>query len=234
MSVISFLINNLRYILFNITGFIFVFIVLYKTVGIRYKLSTTIFVYTLLWVYRCFVFSVFIVNYLSDIYENELWYRNLLNISNIFVTVLGIIYVKILFKGNLLKNLLLFIGAELGMTFLLRVITFGISLFWPSYDNQAMINHFEIQDLLIPFFILMAGLLFWIYGDRFSASFRNWEPAHPVLLQLVLGSYLIFGMFTNLALAVIDNFEKNGFIIYYGLMILMLFSYYWFDYYRMT
>ncbi len=234
MSVISFLINNLRYILFNSSGFIFVFIILYKTVGIRHKLSTTVFAYALLWFFRCFVFSMFIVNYLSDIYDNELWYHNLLNASNILVTVMGILFIKILFKGNLSKNLLLFIGAELGVTFLLRVITFGISLFCPSYDNQAMINHFEIQDWFIPFFIFLACFLFWRYGGPFSDLYRDWEPTHPVLLQVVLGSYMVFGIFTNLALALIDNFEEKGFIIFYASMIIILLLYYWVDYYHLT
>ena len=234
MSMISFLINNLRYILFNSFGFIFVFIILYKTVGIRYKLSTTIFWYTLLWLFRCFVFSMFIVNYLSDIYGNELLYHILLNASNIFVTVLGILFVRFLFKGNLQKNLLLFIGAELGVTFLLRVITFGISLFWPSYDNQAMINHFEMQDLLIPVFITLAGVLFLRYGDQISAEYRKWKPAHTVLLQVVLGSYFILGCFTNVALALSNSFEERGFIIFYAMMIIIFLLYCWIDYYHLT
>lgn len=234
MSVIMFLMNNLRFILFNLSGVLAAFIILSKVAGIRYKLSTTVLVFILLWIFRCFVFALFIINYLSNIYGEELWYHNLLYVVNIIVIVLGILYVKFLFKGNLAKNLLLFIGIELGLIVFSRVITYIMSLIWPSYDYQEMMNHSEIQDLIIPFLIIISCFVFLRHGERFFDNYRNWEPAHPFVLQLVLGSYLIFGIFTNLAMALIDNFEEKAFIIFYTSMIIMLSLYYWFDYYRLT
>ncbi len=234
MSVVMFLINNLRFIIINLSGFLVVFIMLYKTAGIRYKLSITLPILTFLWVFRCFVFSLFIVNYLSGIYGEKLWYHNLLNAASIFVTVLGVYFIRILFKGSLIKNLLLFIGSELIMILYLRFITHVIKMVWPSYNYQQMMNHFEIQDLIIPVFVLLLILVLLKYGDWIFESYRNWKPAHPTILQMMIGSYLVFGIFTNLAMALIDNFEEKGFIIFYSLMIIILSGYFWFDYYHLT
>lgn len=232
MSLLSFLANNLRFLIFNTSGFIFVFIMLYRTAGIRFRLSVTLYVYVLLWVFRCFGVTMFIVNYLGNRYGEELWYNILLCTVNILVSVLGVVYIRILFQGSLSKNLLLFIGTEIALTVWMRIFAYGLSLIWPSYDYQLMLNHFEIQDLLLLVFF---GLLIWLlarYGHPFFEVYRRWEPAHPVLLNTVIVCYLIFGNLTSVALALNDSFERQGFMVFYAMMVIILVVYYWVDFYH--
>lgn len=213
------IINHPSSLLISLFGMILIYYVLYKTADFRYGPSISLMIMVLLWSFRYFGYGIYVSKYLSRKYSEEEWFLNLTSILSMLIVFLGIFLIALIYKGNLLKNLLMTSLSEIfvSMIFLMPGAILSKD---PHLERSFMRNS---RTPLEIFFIILIFILCFFAVNRIEPlleRYRNWEPKHPVFLTGLLALYYIFGMISNIRFAMVGG--KTHALLFVPLVILIL------------
>lgn len=230
MAILNYILLHLRLVLFSGSGFFVIFLLLYLVGGFKYSFLPTITALFTIWVLRYFVMTLYISYYLGSLYQGERWYFWLFQAANIFNSLFGVLTLKILIEGKVAKNILIVGMVEMSFTvfmFVPMLILNGLLGNGYSLTEQGFLNPIDIYIPIVTVFIV-----FWIlrFGEPVIERYREWEPKHPVLLNIMITIYLLVGFLSNYRVVITRGNVGFAIILVLALIILI---YFWYDYLHM-
>ena len=229
-NMMSFLMDNLRGVIFAAGGLAAVFIILSWTAGLKYgkKWSAAVYFLTLV-PFRIFFMQMFVQTYLGSLYKGRDWYAVLLLTTDLTVILIGILVIRVLFRGSLRKNLFTELLIEIGFVFLIDLPLHFLFIRFLGHEEKT-ITEFEVYDLIIPFWMSIILLIIFIWGKPVLRRYRNWEVRYPLLLDFCLVIYFGLSVISNIAMVM--NGGYRNYLIYTAAMA-AVFSYLWYDHFHL-
>ena len=223
MSLLIFLLNNMKSFFPSFFGFFTIFYMFEKTVGLRFGKKSSLLVWLLLWFWRYFWITLYISIFLGGKYAGQDWYERkiiFLIVLNIWV---GIVMFACVFKGDLLKKLMVELVFE---TLLSTIYSVGIMVLFPGTtpDKVGMSMGWDPRDLLLGLWCLAFCVIFVRQNIPFIRRFMAWNPRYPFFLVLFLTAYYIMGIASNMHFALNKG---NGMINLVTFCLIISLSYLW-------
>ena len=213
------IINHPSSLLISLFGMSLIYYMLYKTADFRYGPSISVMVMTLLWSLRYFGFGIYVSKYLSRKYSEEEWFLNLTGILSLLVVFLGIFLIALIYKGNLLKNLLITGLSEIFVS-MIFLMPGAILSKEPHLERSFMRNSRTPLEIILIILLFILCFFAVIKIEPLLERYRNWEPKHPVVLTVLLALYYVIGMISNIRYAMAGG--KTHALLFIPLVILIL------------
>lgn len=221
-EIFKFLLDNIRLILFAVSGLFSLFAIIGKTFGLRYSFLRTLMVFLGMMFFRTFGFNLFYSIYLGSIYSEEEWYGVVLFMLSVLSVLIGIVCIAILFKGNLLKLLLLESVLEILITFIISLVIMASDLLFCGQIHPDYMSRAHIYDLVIPlvgvaFYLILTRRYHWILQ-----RYADWKIRYPAPLVVAIVLFYLFGMGSNMNYAF--NQGDRGSVFMIGITIILTFT----------
>ena len=226
LSILHYLLLNSRMILFTLFGLTTVFLIVGRISGLRFGWKHSLLAWLLFWCVRFLGFTLYISTYLPVQYSEETWFQWVFIIASLFNIVLGVFIIWLFFGGDLRKNLRLWLLMEILVS---AAGLFPVVLVWG--DAHIMNKPFNFHDPR-EFFIFIYYPLFMIgiwkllnLTESWLDRFRNWQPGHTIIVDLVIGLYFTMGFFSNIGFVLTrGNVGMLGFSILAAIFLYILWA----------
>ena len=106
LPLLGYILNHLRTLQISLIGFFVIYFILERTAGLRYGRAFSLFLWSLVWMYRYFGVSLYVSTYLARDHMGDLWFEEFLLLLMLINIGIGISAIALVFKGNLQKNLI--------------------------------------------------------------------------------------------------------------------------------
>jgi len=213
------ILHNPSSLLISLFGMFVVYYLVYRTSSFRFGPAISVLVMAILWLLRYFGFTIYVSKYLSGKYSGEEWFLTLTSIMSMLIIFLGIFLIALIYKGNLLKNLLMTCITELFVS-MIFLMPGAILSKEPQLERNFLINGWTPTEVVL---IILLFILCILTANRMSPwleRYRNWEPKHPAVLVVILALYFIVGMFSNIRYAMQGG--KTQVLIFIPLVVFVL------------
>ena len=199
---------------FSLFGMNTVVYIMARFTGLNYSRKWSILVWEIFWCFRYFGFSLYLSTYLADRYSQETWFQWLFIIACLVNIIVGILMIRLLFAGDLRKNLMLWLFVECLVS---AAGLFPVVLVWgDQHIMDKPFNFWDPRELFIfiyyPLFLLGTWKLLNM-GESWIMRFRKWKPKHTRIIDFMIVAYMIMGFFSNI-----------GFVLTRGNVGILIFS----------
>ncbi len=223
--VINYMLNNMRGLIFSLSGHVLIFYVIGRISGLRYRKWPSFVVFVFFILLRYFWMELFVMSYLAERYLEEQWYGVVLMLTAAFFILLGIAGIRFLFLGSLRKNFLLELICEISYIFIIDLPEQFVRIRILGQSARKMASY-ETSDLLIPVFTSLIILALHRFGEPIFKQYRDWEVRRPVILDSCLIAYIGMSFISNYGMV-----QKNGYADYliFSIAFAFMFIYLWYD-----
>ena len=218
-EIIAEILHDPSSLLISLFGMSVVYYLVYKTSGFRFGPGVSVLIMAVLWSLRYFGFTIFVSKYLSQKYSGEDWFITVTSILSLLIIFLGVFLIALIYRGNLLKNLLMTGLTELFVS-MIFLMPGAILSREPQLERNFLLNGWTPTEVVL---IILLFIFCIVAADRLSPwlkRYSNWEPRYPAVLVGVLAVYFGVGMFSNIHYAVQGG--KTQALLFIPLVILVL------------